>query len=95
MNREYVIASTKHMTNGFLEFWGKYTPDDATERSECGYWRDLNICERFTKDELEKTHRRFPYYRKGVNPLKHEHFFIKVSDLEKIGKEMTVIYLCL
>jgi len=55
MNREYVIASTKHMTNGFLEFWGKYTPDGANERSECGYYRDLNYCERFTKEELKKN----------------------------------------
>jgi hypothetical protein len=93
MERDYVIASTKHMTGGFLEFWGKYTPDDAKERSESGYYRDINYCERYTKEELTATNRHFPYYRKGMNPFKHEHFFIKVSDLEKIGKKMTVIYL--
>ena len=93
MNREYVIASTKHMTYGFLEFWGSYTPDDATERSESGYWRNLDICERYTKEDLIKTNRHFPYYKKGMNPFEHEHFFIKVSDLEKLGHKMTVIYL--
>jgi hypothetical protein len=93
MNRDYVIASTKHMTHGFLEFWGNYTPDDAEKRSQSGYYRDLNYCERFTKEELKATGRPFPYYRKSMNPFKHEHFFVKVSDLEKIGKKMTVIYL--
>jgi hypothetical protein len=35
MERNYVIASTKHMTGGFLEFWGRYTrrPSSA-ERGE-------------------------------------------------------------
>jgi hypothetical protein len=93
MNRNYVIASTKHMTHGFLEFWGKYTPDDADKRSLSGYYRDLDYCERFTKEEIENLHERFPHYRKGMNPFNHEHFFIKVSDLEKLGRKMTVIYL--
>jgi hypothetical protein len=93
MERNYVIASTKHMTHGFLEFWGKYTPDDAKERSESGYYRDLDKCEKFTKEELKKTDRNFPFYKKGFGIFNHDHFFIKVSELEKIGEKMTVIYL--
>jgi hypothetical protein len=90
--REWVIASTKHVHDGLLQFWGGLT-DDGEKRSFSGYPIDLNSCERYTRQELIDSHERFPFYRKNMKIFKHQHFFIKISDLENIGRKQTIIYL--
>jgi hypothetical protein len=90
--REYVIASTKHVTNGILQFWGHISDDDEP-RSLSGYPIDLEACERYTREELIDSHEPFPFYRKNMRIFKHEHFFVKISDLEKIGRKKTIIIL--
>ena len=83
--REWVLASTKHVNNGVLQFWGRLTKDEE-ERSLGGYFTDINICERFTEEETNILRKgEFPH----LNSLSRdklydtEHYWIKVSELEK------------
>lgn len=82
--REYVLASTKHMNRGILQFWGHLTRDDE-ERSLGGYYADINSCERFTEEET-KLYRKgeFPTLTAGSEDLETtEHYWIKISELDK------------
>jgi len=71
--RKYVIASTKHVTNGILQFWGRITDDDEP-RSFSGYPIDLEACERYTRQELIDSRERFPFYRKNMRIFKDDYF---------------------
>ena len=54
-DRQYVIVCREHKTllSPALLFWGSLTDDDA-KRSYGGYTMDIDKCERYTRDELEK-----------------------------------------
>ena len=54
-DRQYVIVCREHkaLLPEALLFWGSLTDDNA-ERSYSGYTMDINKCERYTRDELEK-----------------------------------------
>ena len=54
-DRQYVIVCREHkaLLPEALLFWGSLTDDDM-ERSYGGYTMDINKCERYTRDELEK-----------------------------------------
>lgn len=91
MNREYVIVDTRYMKENMLVFWGRYTKD-SEKRSFGGYTKDLDKCERYTKEELENSVYNFKFYDKDLVWRKEEDFYIKISDLEKLGCKMTVIY---
>jgi len=91
MNRDYVIVCVRHM-RGHVLFWGEHTEDNEP-RSYGGYTINLDRCEHYTKQELIESEWGFPFYRTNMNWRKQEDFFIKVSDLGKLGRKMTVIYL--
>lgn len=93
MERDYVIVSTAYGLGGScLMFWGEYTPDVAERRSFGGYTRNLDGCEKYTKEELENCSYNFPFYEDGMRWDKYNDYFIKISDLEKLGRKFTVIY---
>ena len=54
-DRQYVIVCRRHkaLLSPALLFWGSLTDDDA-KRSYSGYTMDIDKCERYTRDELEK-----------------------------------------
>ena len=54
-DRQYVIVCREHkaLLSPALLFWGSLTDDDA-KRSYGGYTMDIDKCERYTRDELEK-----------------------------------------
>ncbi len=54
-DRQYVIVCREHkaLLSPALLFWGSLTDDDA-KRSYSGYTMDIDKCERYTRDELEK-----------------------------------------
>jgi len=93
MEREYVIVCTRYGLKGScLNFWGQYTPDNSEKRSFAGYTRNLDGCEKYTKEELEKCSYNFPFYKNGMHWHKYDDYYIKISDLEKLGRKFTVIY---
>lgn len=53
--REYVIVCNEHkgIIKDALLFWGKLT-DDSQPRSFGGYTIQVDKCERYTREELEK-----------------------------------------
>ena len=94
MNRDYVIVSTTYGLGGScLMFWGEHTQDDAERRSFGGYTRNLDGCEKYTKEELDNDGYNFPYYEDGMYWNKYDNYYIKISDLEKLGRKFTVIYI--
>jgi hypothetical protein len=93
MERNYVIVSTQYIHDGLVQFWGEYTPDDAKRRSYGGYTRNLDTCEKYTSKELKANCYKFPFYRKNMHWLRTDNFYIKMSNLDKLGTKMTVIYL--
>ena len=54
-DRQYVIVCREHkaLLPEALLFWGSLTDDNA-ERSYSGYTMDINKCERYTRDALER-----------------------------------------
>lgn len=96
-NREYVIVCNKHkaMFPGCLLFWGHKTNDDE-KRSFGGYTSDIEKCERYSIEDLEKCDYNFPLYN-GENEAdfkKIDDVIIKVDDLLAFDwlKTMTVVY---
>ena len=98
MNREYVIVSNKHsLLNGCLLFWGHLTKDNET-RSFSGYTNDINSCERYTLEEIDKEHYHFPLFREETmdrrDIIYNEEIIVTIPQLEKLGfKTMNVMYL--
>lgn len=89
--REYVIVCNEHKAifNGVLLFWGNRTQDDA-ERSYGGYTCDLDKCERYTREELEKWRtpheKEYPFLEEITKPFnKNDEVLITIKELEKIG----------
>ena len=90
MNRDYVILSLEHSTSDYLIFWGRHTQDDE-QRSFGGYTRDLNKCERYTRDELEqyrggdRVH--YPFFDELAKKdfWKQEEVLMTLDDLETMG----------
>lgn len=91
MKRDYVIVSTQYIRDGLVQFWGRNTKDDEP-RSFGGYTRDLDTCEKYTRKELVNSGYRFPFFRKNMNWKRTGNFYIKISDLDQLGRKMTVIY---
>lgn len=96
-NREYVIVCNKHkaMFLGCLLFWGHKTNDDE-KRSFGGYTSDIEKCERYSIEDLEKSDYNFPLYN-GENEAdfkKIDDVIIKVDELLAFDwlKTMTVVY---
>lgn len=93
-DREYVIVCNKHRGYwlGCLLFWGERTPDDE-KRSFGGYTSNLNICERYTKSELENSHYNFPFYKSGDDWKKYENFAVRIDQFNELGlRQATVVY---
>lgn len=96
-NREYVIVCNEHkaMFPGCLLFWGHKTNDDE-KRSFGGYTSDIEKCERYSIEDLEKSNYNFPLYN-GENEADFKEIddvIIKVDDLLAFDwlKTMTVVY---
>jgi len=94
MKREYVLVSIKWCRNkDYLIFWGTETADNAPKRSYSGYTMDLDGCEKYTKEELEKERHLFwdgktPAYKL----IQDESYAVKITDLHHFGRKMTIIY---
>lgn len=65
MQREYVILCNKHkgIFNGACLFWGHKTEDNE-KRSFGGYTSDIDNCEMYTLEEIEKKGYHFPIFNK-------------------------------
>ena len=96
--REYIIVCNEHnaIFNGALLFWGHKTNDNEN-RSFCGYTSGIDKCERYTLEEIENKHYRFPLYDKSMNFQEfksYDDIIIKESDLRNFYelKTMTIVY---
>lgn len=90
MEREYVIACNEHneFCIGAMLFWGEHTPDNAERRSFGGYTSDLDRCERYTLEEIQRSGHNFPVYDGHMtNRCFHQHrdVAIKINQLEELG----------
>lgn len=86
-DRQYVIVCREHkaLLSPALLFWGSLTDDDM-ERSYGGYTMDINKCERYTRDELE----RWRLYWRGN--LKEEYpFFDELKDKSDFYKQDEIL----
>lgn len=97
MSRDYVIVCNEHrgMFPGCLLFWGHYTGDND-KRSFGGYTSDIEKCERYSIEDIEKCDYNFPLYN-GENEAdfkKIDDVIIKVDDLLAFDwiRTMTVVY---
>lgn len=89
-DREYVVVCNEHSGYypGALLFWGEYTQDDAEKRSFGGYTSDLDKCEKYTLEEIQKSGFKFPICdgRMTNKSFKqHRDVAIKISQLCELG----------
>lgn len=99
--RKYVIVCNRHtgLIKDALLFWGKIT-DDKEERSFGGYTVQFDLCERYTRKELEiwrgeNYKAAYPFFdeiplkRKSSNGLlefkKCPDVFISIDELNALG----------
>lgn len=84
LKREYVLVSRK-WSKSTLVFWGYYTKDNK-ERSFGGYTNDINVCERYTLEEIigEDSHfRPFDIKTFWNRSNSDETFYATIEELEK------------
>lgn len=84
LKRDYVLLSRKY-SKSTLVFWGSYTRDDKP-RSFGGYTNDINVCERYTLEEITSESSRFiPFsmkeFRKRSNS--DETFYVTIEELKE------------
>lgn len=100
-NRKYVIVCNEHKSyvSGALLFWGSLT-DDNDKRSYGGYTCQIDKCERYTREELEKWRgnliKEYPFFDELKNQrsfFKKDEVLITVDDLKKCFgyREMKVL----
>lgn len=89
-DRQYVIVCRRHkaILPQALLFWGSLTDDDA-KRSYGGYTMDIDKCERYTRDELEKWRgnlkEEYPFFdelKAKSNFYRQDEILIRIWDLE-------------
>ena len=89
-DRQYVIVCREHkaLLPEALLFWGSLTDDNA-ERSYSGYTMDINKCERYTRNELEKWRgnlkEEYPFFDelKAKSAFyRQDEILIRICDLE-------------
>lgn len=89
-DRQYVIVCRRHkaLLSPALLFWGSLTDDDA-KRSYGGYTMDIDKCERYTRDELEKWRgnlkEEYPFFdelKTKSNFYRQDEILIRIWDLE-------------
>lgn len=91
-NREYVLVSWKWSWNkDHLMFWGSQSKDDE-RRSFGGYTMDVENCEKYTKDELNKENHLFWEGQKVRDLDTDETYAVKLSDLRHFGQRKTIIW---
>lgn len=91
--REYVIICNRYQgVGGALLFWGKRTEDDAQGRSFGGYTSDLNTCELYTREEIENSAYKMPFFVARDNYRSYDDVAIRVKQLKALGREMRIIY---
>lgn len=84
LKRDYVLVSRK-WSKSTLVFWGTYTKD-SKERSFGGYTNDINVCERYTLEEIisEGSHfRPFDIKTFWNRSNSDETFYVTIEELEK------------
>ena len=91
-DRQYVIVCREHkaLLSPALLFWGSLTDDDA-KRSYGGYTMDIDKCERYTKDELEKWRghlkEEYPFFdelKAKSDFYRQDEILIRIWELEHI-----------
>ena len=91
-DRQYVIVCRDHkaLLSPALLFWGSLTDDDA-KRSYGGYTMDIDKCERYTRDELEKCRgnlkEEYPFFdelKAKSNFYRQDEILIRIWELEYI-----------
>ena len=91
-DRQYVIVCREHkaLLSPALLFWGSLTDDDA-KRSYSGYTMDIDKCERYTRDELEKWRgnlkEEYPFFdelKTKSNFYRQDEILIRIWELEYI-----------
>lgn len=85
MKREYVVVCMRHkgIIKDALLFWGTKTNDEE-ERSLSGYTVDIEKCERFTLEEVQKED--FEVIASDASGIPaSEDFAVKIDDLLKWG----------
>ena len=89
-DRQYVIVCRRHkaILPQALLFWGSLTDDDM-ERSYGGYTMDIDKCERYTRDELEKWRgnlkEEYPFFdelKAKSGFYRQDEILIRICDLE-------------
>lgn len=89
-DRQYVIVCREHkaLLPEALLFWGSLTDDDM-ERSYGGYTMDIDKCERYTRNELEKwrgnSKEEYPFFDELKNKsdfYRQDEILIRIWDLE-------------
>ena len=85
MKREYVVVCMRHkgIIQDALLFWGRRTKDED-ERSSSGYTVDIEKCERFTLEEVQKEDFEVIESDAGGIPVSGD-FAVKIDDLLKWG----------
>lgn len=93
-NREYVIASWKHVRCGALQFWGDLT-DDNQPRSFGGYTENIDECEKYTLSELSRMRYKIIDTVDELDTIDIECFIVKLSlfNDSKTYKTKRVIYM--
>lgn len=92
MKREYVIVCMRHkgIIRDALLFWGTRTKDEE-ERHSSGYTVDIEKCERFTLEEIDKKEFDIIPSNAGGIPNNGD-FAVKIDDLLKWGyKKFSII----
>ncbi len=90
MERDYVILSLEHSTSEYLIFWGRYS-QRWEARSFGGYTRDLNKCEWYTREELEKYRgeckEHYPFFDEidPKNFWNQEEVLLTLDELKSLG----------
>lgn len=90
MERDYVIVCNEHSGYypGVLLFWGHFTQDKAECRSFGGYTSDLDRCERYALEEIQRSGFEFPVYdgRMTAQSFRnHQDIAIKIDQLKELG----------
>ncbi len=92
MNRDYVIVCNEHpsLLPGSLLFWGEHT-EDSVDRSYSGYTCQIDKCEKYTREELERWRgglkKEYPFFDE-IKPgtfRRHNEVLATIEQLELIG----------